>query len=180
MNQVLQSLRLNFRLCTDADVDLLLSHWTQPMVRRYLFDDRIIDRQTVEQFVTSSSTSFAKYGYGLWILTNKTDGEFQGVCGLYLFDETQQKPDLVYSIATPYWGQGLATQSARCVLEYAFEAIKLPQIIATVDKPNIESVRVLEKLGMSLLQEQIINENPILRYSLAADDYRKEPRVTPS
>lgn len=165
MNRVLQSLRLNLRPCTKADVDMLLQHWTEPQVRRYLFDDRIIDHKIVEGFVAASSSSFQENNYGLWILTDKTDNQFKGVCGLYDEDETLRKPDLIFSIATLYWGQGLASESARCVLEYAFDTLSLEQIMATVDKPNTQSIKVLEKLGMSLVEERLINGNPILYYT---------------
>lgn len=168
MNRVLQSLRLELRPCTGADVDLLLKHWTEPLVRRYLFDGRIIEREIVAGFVASSSASFQRYGYGLWVLSG-TDGEFNGVCGLC---DALEKRDLVFSIAPPYWGRGLATESTRCVLQYAFDTLGLQQIMATVDKPNTESVRVLEKLGMSLLEERLIDRNPILYYSLASGHYR--------
>ncbi|RCJ39201.1 hypothetical protein A6770_12230 [Nostoc minutum NIES-26] len=164
MNLVLQSLRLNLQPCTEADIDVLLKHWIEPKVRRYLFDDRIIDYETVEGFVSASCSSFQKNGYGLWILVDKTDGKFKGVCGLYDDRETLKKPDLIFSIATTYCGQGLATESARCVLEYGFDTLGLEQIMATVDKPNTESIKVLEKLEMSLLEERLINGNPILDY----------------
>jgi len=138
------------------------------MVRRYLFDDRIINREIVEQFIAASSASFQRYGYGLWVLIG-TDGEFQGVCGLC--ESALEKRDLLFSIAPPYWGRGLATESARCVLQYVFDKLGLQQVMATIDKPNTESVRVLEKLGMSLLEERLINGNPILYYSLTSEDY---------
>lgn len=108
MKWVLQSLRLELRPCTDADIDLILSHWTQPMVRRYLFDDRITDRETVAGFVELSQAAFQKYGYGLWVLIG-TDQQFQGVCGFC----DPLECDLLISIAPLYWGQGLATESAQ-------------------------------------------------------------------
>jgi RimJ/RimL family protein N-acetyltransferase len=43
--------------------------------------------------------------------------------------------------------------------------------MATVDKPNTASIKVLEKLGMSLLEERLINGSPILFYVLASGDY---------
>ncbi len=52
-----------------------------------------------------------------------------------------------------------------------FDKLELQQVMATVDKPNTESVRVLEKLGMSLLEERLINGSPILFYVLASGDY---------
>jgi hypothetical protein len=59
---MLSSSRLNFRPCTDADVDLLLEHWTEAMVRRYLFDDRITDRETVARFMELNSALFQNRG----------------------------------------------------------------------------------------------------------------------
>lgn len=174
VNQVLQSSRLELQPCTGADIDLLLKHWTEPMVRRYLFDDCIIESEIVAQFVAASSASFQKYGYGLWVLFG-TDGEFNGVCGLC--DRTIERHDLLFSIPPPYWGRGLATESAQCILQYVFDTLGLQQVMATVDQPNIESVRVLEKLEMSLLEERLINGNPMLYYSLTSRDYRTRDAI---
>lgn len=137
------------------------------MVRRYLFDDRITDRETVAGFVELSQATFQKYGYGLWVLIG-TDQQFQGVCG---FCDPLEKCDLLISIAPPYWGQGLATESARCVLKYVFDTLGFPQIRSTVDQPNTASIRVLEKLGTSLVKEGLMNNNPVLYYAFTSEDY---------
>lgn len=174
MNWVLQSLRLELQPCTDADIDLLLDHWTQPSVRRYLFDDRITDWETVAGFVAASQASFQKYNYGLWVLIG-TENQFQGVCG---FCDPLEKCDLIFSIAPLYWGQGLATESAQCVRQYAFDTLKFPQITSTVDQPNKASIKVLEKLGMSLVKEALNNNNPILYYALTAKDYYSQNLIS--
>ena len=176
VNMILQSLRLNFRPCTNTDVPLLLRHWTEPLVRRYLFDDRITDSETVEKFVTSSTACFEEYGHGLWLITSKTDNQFQGVCGLW--EGNQEKAELLYSMDRLYWGQGLATESTQCVLNYGFNIVGLQEITATVDKPNTQSINVLEKLGMFLQQEQQVNNHPILNYSLTKSDYLKNQALT--
>lgn len=164
------SLRLNFRPCAIADTYLLLQHWTEPMVRRYLFDDRITDRETVAGFVELSSALFQSKGYGLWMLSGKTDGEFKGVCGLW--DGQLVSPDLLYSISPSVWGCGLATESARRVLQYAFEELKLPYVMSTVDVPNLASIRVLEKMGMKLSEEKLVDGNPTRCYLLTAEEYK--------
>ena len=169
MNRVLRSSRLELRPCAEADTELLLTHWIEPAVRRYMFDDRVVDGETVRQFIAASAASFQRSGYGLWVLISKADGGFRGVCGLC---ETIMKPDLLFSVEPPYWGQGLATEGSQCVLRYAFDVLGLRRVTATVDKPNTESVRVLEKLGMSLTEVRLINGNPILCYALAYEDYR--------
>jgi ribosomal-protein-alanine N-acetyltransferase len=43
----------------------------------------------------------------------------------------------------------LATEGARGVLRYAFETLKLPEVIAITVPNNVRSRRVMEKIGMT-------------------------------
>jgi ribosomal-protein-alanine N-acetyltransferase len=170
MQQVLYTARLVLRPCREADLELLHHHWTEPDVRRYLWDGRIVDRDTIQEFIASSLRSSAAHRYGLWLLLSQPQSAFCGVCGLR--DGDMEWPDLLYSLSPPYWRTGLATESAYAVLQHAFAVLKLPGVVATVDKPNIASVRVLEKLGMSLTDEKLIQGNPILYYALSRTNFQ--------
>jgi [ribosomal protein S5]-alanine N-acetyltransferase len=86
--------------CTEADIDLLHTHWTEPEVRRYLWDGQVIGRETVREVIDSSLESSQKYSYGLWVLLGKLDRGFRGVCGLRA--ETPARPELLYSIPARY------------------------------------------------------------------------------
>jgi ribosomal-protein-alanine N-acetyltransferase len=141
------------------------------LVRRYLFDDQIADRETIETLVAKSCASFEKLGFGLWSVTGKNDGEFRGVCG---FADSKGKADLLISIEPNYWGQGLATEAAQCVLRYGFESLRLSSVMATVDELNTVSIRLLEKLGMSLEEERLVKENSLSVYSMTIEDYQKQ------
>nr|MBA3323388.1 hypothetical protein [Pyrinomonadaceae bacterium] len=46
--------------------------------------------------------------------------------------------------------------------------------MATADKPHVISGGVLEKLGMTLQEERLVNGNPLLYYALTNQDYRAE------
>jgi len=139
-------------------------------VRRYLWDGRRIERETVREFVNASRESSRKQGYGLWVLRSKPEGAFRGVCGLR--DGGLEWPELLYSVTPDYWGTGLATESAHRVLQHAFEELGLRYIVATVDKPNVGSIRVLEKLGLSVTGEKLIHGNPILYYAVSQERFR--------
>lgn len=138
-------------------------------MRRFLFDNRIVDLDTVEQLIEASSAAFRQHGYGLWKLTSKTGGEFCGVCGLS--KSALIELDLLFSIAPPAWGQGFATESAGRVLQYAFAELGLPRVTATVDEPNRLSIKVLEKLGLGLQEAQVVNSNIVLLYAITLDEY---------
>lgn len=67
-----------------------------------------------------------------------------------------------YSIARPFWGRGLATKTARAILNAAFEAIpSLVRVRAMADARNVASTRVLEKIGMK--REGVLRSNRIVR-----------------
>lgn len=64
----------------------------------------------------------------------------------------EPEPDLGYMIHPDFWGQGFATEAVRGCLEYWWslprrEDGKGRELIAKVVVENVESRRVLEKLG---------------------------------
>jgi RimJ/RimL family protein N-acetyltransferase len=63
-------------------------------------------------------------------------------------DRVNRIAALGYGIGRPWWGQGIATEAARAVLDYAFDALRVAKVWARADPRNLGSVRVLEKLGM--------------------------------
>ena len=48
-----------------------------------------------------------------------------------------------------YWGQGFATEAARAVLEFGFETVDLPEIVALTVPSNARSRAVMARLGMT-------------------------------
>lgn len=57
--------------------------------------------------------------------------------------------EIGYIMNPDYWGgKGIATQSAKLVMTFGFETLKLHRIYATCDPRNIGSSKVLEKIGM--------------------------------
>src|SRR5688500_6690185 len=51
------------------------------------------------------------------------------------------------------WGRGYATEAARAMLAYAFEILRLPEVLAVVYRENEACLRVCERLGMEHLGE---------------------------
>jgi RimJ/RimL family protein N-acetyltransferase len=62
----------------------------------------------------------------------------------------QREVEVAYTIAQEYWGQGLATEAARGILEYGFEQLQLSRLICLIAPDNVASRRVAEKIGMTL------------------------------
>ncbi|MCP3653506.1 MULTISPECIES: GNAT family N-acetyltransferase [Herbaspirillum] len=54
---------------------------------------------------------------------------------------------IVYWLGEQYWGLGLATESVRRVLAFAFDVEQFVRVETTVFEWNLASIRVLEKCG---------------------------------
>lgn len=63
-------------------------------------------------------------------------------------DTCKATAELGYSITRAHWGEGLATEAARAVMDWAFKEFGLAKITAMADVLNSQSWRVMEKLGM--------------------------------
>ncbi len=56
---------------------------------------------------------------------------------------------VAYQVATARWGQGLATEATRAMVEHLIAHYRVTQCMATVDQRNERSWRLLERLGFS-------------------------------
>jgi ribosomal-protein-alanine N-acetyltransferase len=167
---LIETERLQLRPCTAADIDVLHRFWTDPGVRKYLWDNVVIDRETVAEVVASSLGDFATHGFGHWVATRKGEDELIGWCGLRYFGEPPEI-EVLYGITPPLWGQGLAVEATRAILHYGFEELGLERIYAGTDPPNTASIRVMEKAGMRFDKRTEINGLPALYYVLSRAEF---------
>jgi RimJ/RimL family protein N-acetyltransferase len=97
----------------------------------------------------------------------KESGELIGDCGLEQMEvEGERVAELGYDFRSEYWNQGFATEAACAVREYAFDILKLPQLISLIRVGNLASKRVAEKVGMTLAEEFTRDEIRYWKYSI--------------
>lgn len=66
--------------------------------------------------------------------------------------------ELGYWIAEEYWGNGYAVEASRALIKRAFDEFNADKIYASYRCENVQSKRVLEKLGFEYYSE-LTNEN---------------------
>lgn len=160
--------RLRLRPIQLPDEALLHTLWTNPGVRKYLWDDVVIPLEKVKEIIALNTQYFADHQWGLWLITLKLTKKAIGFTGLwYFFDENQ--PQLLYGLHPDYWGQGYAVEASRKIIEYAFQTLGFAYITASCDKPNIASLKVAEKLGMQWVKEEEMEGKPTVFYRLDAE-----------
>jgi RimJ/RimL family protein N-acetyltransferase len=59
---------------------------------------------------------------------------------------------LFWAVASPFRGQGYATEAAAAFSRHLFSAVNIKRLVATTERHNFESQRVMHKLGMALYE----------------------------
>jgi ribosomal-protein-alanine N-acetyltransferase len=157
------------------DIDDLHRLWVDPEVRKFLWDDQIIPRETAIAVVESSIDSYATHGFGFWTICFKNDPKLIGFCGLRHFTEdggAMSEVEILYGVAPAHWGKGIAPEAAGAVLRWGFEENELAYIYAGADPPNASSIRVIEKLGMKFARNVLVNGVETVYYVMRRDDYK--------
>jgi len=55
--------------------------------------------------------------------------------------------ELGWALAREHWGQGLATEAARAVRDWAYADRGIERLISLIEPKNVRSIRVADKLG---------------------------------
>ena len=158
--------RLVLRPLAAADAERLHALWTDEPVRPFLWDGRAIAPEETRAIVAESARLFRDRGLGLWAIRERGGEELLGVAGYWYF-RTPPSLELLFAVAAPHWRRGIASEASRCVIDYGFLTLGLGVIAASTDAANAASVRVLEKLGMSLRRRETVDGLDTVFYELA-------------
>ena len=164
MKHELETSRLRLQPCRIEDIERTHALWTEERVRRFLFDDRVVSEAEARSFIDASLANFERHGYGLWLILARDTNHLVGFAGLLRLEE--DAPNLIYGIHPDFEGEGYATEAAGRVLRYALESLALSKVKADVDEPNVESVRVLEKLNMKRVNRALVEGRPLLYFEV--------------
>ncbi|MEG3860254.1 GNAT family N-acetyltransferase [Microcoleus sp. herbarium12] len=162
---ILKTDRLVLKPILDSDLHTLHRIFTNSYVRRYLCDGEIWSLQQVEEMLAENQKLFAEKKFGLWFMETNTEQEVIGFVGLWYFFEEEQ-PQLVYALLPTATKKGYATEAATKIIEYGFDELGFEYVVASCDRPNIESCKLAARLGMRQVEERIVNENPILFFRI--------------
>lgn len=146
----LESERLVLRNWNDNDVIPFFMMNQDPKVMEYFPDLWTMDM--VKSFISRMQQQLIDKGFTLWAVEEKATREFIGFIGLnYPTWEAPFTPcvEIGWRLASRYWGMGYAPEGAKAVLDFAFEHLKLKEVVAFTVPDNLKSRRVMEKIGMT-------------------------------
>lgn len=171
MATILETNRLILRQQVIEDLDALWALYCNPQITKYIPAAPHSYEEAREELEWHMNGHPKYPELGLWATIHKESGKFIGRCGLLPWTiDGRREVEVAYTIAQEYWGQGLATEAARGILDYGFEQLNLTRLICLIDPENSASQRVAEKIGMTL-QEKVAgidgDNYPTLIYSIS-------------
>jgi len=156
------------RQVSNDDIERLHALVGVPEVFRYLTDGVPLPHWQVEQWIELGQKHAAVDGMGLWMLENPR-GVLAGGVELKMGSQPGSA-ELTYLLQPQFWGQGLATRMSWTVMQRAFKAGHVAQIVAGADEPNAASIRVMRRLGMRFLRTVQYPLGPGVEYVYRRDD----------
>jgi len=141
--------RLVLRDFLQEDLHAIHEYASDPLVVKYMTfgPNTLEDTQNFLNRAMGKQGADPRTDYELAVVM-KSEGRLIGGCRLNKVSEIEAH--LGYIVNRSYWGKGYATEAARSMVEFAFGELGLHRVYADVHPDNAGSVRVLEKLGMTL------------------------------
>jgi RimJ/RimL family protein N-acetyltransferase len=141
--------RLILRPLTEEDAEFIFELVNDPSFIQNIGDRNVRTLEDAKRYITNGPVaSYARNGFGLYLVELKDTGQPIGMCGL-IRRSMLNDVDIGYAYLPRYWSKGYAIEAALAMKQYAREVIGLKRMVAVVDPQNTGSIRLLEKLGMT-------------------------------
>ena len=151
-NTTLSTDRVLLRPWRDSDYSPFFAMSFDPLVSEYL--PPFPDKKASDNFLDQLRSNFSKNGWGFWALEHKESGAFMGMAGMHEpgpeFGVGRSCVEIGWRLAPSFWGKGLATEAAREVLRFAFDELKLDEVVSFTALGNTRSIAIMKRLGMEL------------------------------
>lgn len=147
---ILETERLSLRRFIDSDAAAFFRLNSEPDIVRFTARKPLASVAEAKAVLASAAfRADEQIGLGRFACVEKATGQVIGLVGLKPPTELAHV-DMGFRFLKEVWGQGYATEAAAGIIRYAKETLMVERVIATVFPENIASIRVLEKLGLTL------------------------------
>lgn len=162
MGIYIETERLNLRDWEDDDLLSFQKMNANTQVRRYFPSLLSYRRSAID--MKQMDKNLREEGIGLFSVELKETGEWLGFIGLNYLPKSSKYPfdelpfyEIGWRLIPEVWGNGLATEGAKAVLEFAKEK-NIKEVYSFTATSNVPSRKVMEKLGMTIYDHFELSE----------------------
>jgi len=160
--------RLILREFQLSDLQGLAPILANPLVMEFSPTGILSTQQTLEK-IQNFMALYGEHGFGKWAVLLKANQKLIGYCGIAVEKiEDTYEIEIGYRLTPRYWGMGLATEAAEKAISYGFNTFQFSYILGIVERENLGSATVLQKLGMQFKKSTLFHGVPMDIYRLNA------------
>jgi RimJ/RimL family protein N-acetyltransferase len=146
---VLETERLMLRHAELDDAAFVLRLLNEPSFLQFIGDRGVRTLDDAAKYIAERLiASYARNGFGLWVVERKDAEGPIGISGLVRRDALPD-PDIGFAFLPEFWSRGYAYESADGVKRFALDSLSLPRLLAITNADNTGSIRIVEKLGLT-------------------------------
>ena len=143
--------RLILRELEYTDENDLFEMDSVPEVHLFIENNPVKSIDEITKVIEMLKKQYKENGIARWAVIDKLTNECIGWSGLKYFNQPLNKHnnfyELGYRFKKKHWGKGFATESSIAILNYGFANLDVDKIFAITDPKNVNSKKVLTKLG---------------------------------
>ena len=143
----IETKRLIIRCLTVEDASEFFRTVGDPDVMKYWLGGPDKSIETTEQRIVEIENHWKTHGFGDWGIVEKKNGRIIGFSGLHYIADMAEV-NIGYAFEKPKWRQGFGFEACRAILDFGFQELSLPVIVAVIWPENIASIKLAEKLGL--------------------------------
>ena len=170
-NMKIETNRLILREMTDDDFLSLKAVISDPITMKYY--EEPYDDKGVHRWLDWCKDSYKKYGFGLWAVILKSNGEMIGDAGISMqYINNEWKPEIGYHLNRKYHRQGIGKEMTQAVRDYFFTNFEYDEVYSYMVEDNIPSIKTAEANGMTFQNIYVVHNIPHKVYRITRQEWR--------
>lgn len=147
----LETKRLILRKLSPDDAENIFKNWaSDDEVTKYLIWESHKNLEITKEYLKNAVEEYENPKNFNWCIELKSIGEPIGTISCKNLDENVKKIEVGYCIGRRWWGNGIAAEALRKVIDFLIFKVGVNRVEAYHDVRNFASGRVMQKAGMKI------------------------------
>ncbi|MGG3556601.1 GNAT family protein [Peribacillus frigoritolerans] len=142
--------RLLLRKFAVGDAEDMFEYASEPVVSRFVPWEPHNTIQDTYEFLNLIHKQYQEGKIAPWAIEFKQTKKVIGTIDFVAWSPIHSRAEIGFILSKDHWGKGIILEAATKVIEFGFNKMKLNRIEAPCMVENIQSQRVLQKMGMKL------------------------------
>ena len=173
VKEMIETEHLVMREYTLQDFDVLYEIMSDPETMNHYPEP--FDEERTRNWIEWNISNYKEYGFGLWAVVLKENGEFIGDCGVTIQNiDGELFPEIGYHIHKKYWRRGFGSEAARAVRDWAFKNTSYDRLYSYMKYTNVASYSTALSIGMKKVKEYSDEKNLIsYAYAISREEWKR-------